>query len=71
MSKILKDVGASMEVVAEGVDKTKFIFTFYHRTKGFMGWLMNPIIKMDYKKNRTKALMSIKNYAEGGAAIKN
>ena len=71
MSKILKDVGGAMEVVPEGTDKTRFIFTFYHHTKGFMGWLMNPMIKMDQKKNRLKALQSIKSYAEGGAAIKN
>ncbi len=71
MSKILTDVGAAMEVVAEGADKTRFIFTFHHRTKGFMGWLLNPMIKMDYKKNRNAALKSIKSYAEGGAPIKN
>ena len=71
MSKILKDVGASIEVVPEGANKTRFIFTFYHRTKGFMGWLMNPMIKMDQKKNRRAALQSIKNYTEGRAPIKN
>lgn len=71
MKKILTDVGASMEVVSEGKDKTRFIVTFYHRTKGFMGWLMNPVIKMDQKKNRLKLLQSIKQYAEGGTAIKN
>ena len=71
MSKILKDVGGSMEVVPEGEKKARFIFTFYHRTKGLMGWLMNPMIKMDQKKNRRVALRSIKSYAEGGAAIKN
>ncbi len=64
MAKILEDVGGSMEVVSEGTDKTKFIFTFYHRTKGFLGWLMNPMIKMDQRKNRSKALAAIKQYAE-------
>jgi len=71
MAKILKDVGGAMEVVPEGNDKTRFIFTLYHRTKGFMGWLMNPMIKMEQKKNRLAALKSIKSYAEGGAPIKN
>ncbi len=71
MSKTLKDVGGAMEVVPEGTDKTRFIFTFYHRTKGFMGWLMNPIIKADQRKNRLKALKSIKQYVETGAALKN
>lgn len=64
MAKLLKDVGASMEVVPEGTYKSRFIFTFYHRTKGVLGWLMNPLIRMDYKKNRTAALRSIKQYAE-------
>ena len=71
MSKILKDVGGAMEVVPEGEDKTRFEFTFYHRTNGLMGWLMNPMIKMDQKKNRRAALRSIKNYAEGRDPIKN
>ena len=71
MAKILKDVGGAMEVVPEGKDKARFIVTFYHRTKGFMGWLMNPMIKMDQKKNRLKMLQSIKQYAESGTAIKN
>lgn len=71
MSKILYDVGGSMEVVPEGNDKTRFIFTFYHRTKGFMGWLMNPMIKMDQKKNRKKAMLSLKQYVENGKGIKN
>ena len=71
MSKFLTDVGGAMEIVPEGKDKTRFIFTFYHRSKGLMGWLMNPMIKMDQKKNRMSALRSIKNYAEGRAPIKN
>ena len=71
MGKMLTDVGASMEIVPEGSDKTKFIFTFYHRTKNILGWLMNPIIKADQKKSRLKALESIKSYVEKGIALKN
>ena len=71
MGKMLTDVGASMEILPEGADKTKFIFTFYHRTKNILGWLMNPIIKADQKKNRLKALESIKSYVEKGIALKN
>lgn len=71
MGKMLTDVGASMEIVPEGSDKTKFIFTFYHRTKNILGWLMNPMIKADQKKNRLKALESIKSYVEKGIALKN
>ena len=71
MGKMLTDVGASMEILPEGADKTKFIFTFYHRTKNILGWLMNPMIKADQKKNRLKALESIKSYVEKGIALKN
>ena len=71
MSKMLTDVGASMEILPEGADKTKFIFTFYHRAKNILGWLMNPMIKADQKKNRLKALESIKSYVEKGIALKN
>ena len=71
MSKMLTDVGTSMEILPEGSDKTKFIFTFYHRTKNILGWLMNPMIKADQKKNRLKALESIKSYVEKGIALKN
>ena len=71
MGKMLEDVGASMELLPEGHNKTKFVFTFYHRPKNLLGWLMNPMIKMDQKKNRLKALQSLKNYAEGRAPIKN
>ena len=71
MGKMLTDVGASMEILSEGTDKTKFIFTFYHRTKNLLGWLMNPMIKADQKKSRLKALESIKSYVEKGIALKN
>ena len=71
IGKMLDDVGAKMELEAIDSAKTKFIFTFYHRPKNFLGWVMNPMIKMDQKKNRLKALNSIKSYAENGTAIKN
>lgn len=71
MSKMLTDVGGMMEIEVVSDQKSKFIFTFYHRPKNLMGWLMNPIIKSDQKKNRLKALQSIKAYVEKGEAIKN
>jgi len=70
IGKMLVDVGAMMELESLGNNKTKFIFTFYHRPKNLLGWLMNPMIKADQKKNRLKALESIKSYAEKGIAIK-
>ncbi len=71
MDKMLEDVGGKMELKEVAPNRTKLIFTFYHRPKSFLGWLMNPMIKMDQKKNRLKALKSIKSYAENGTAIKN
>ena len=71
MGKMLDDVGGKIELKELAPDKTEFIFTFYHRPKNIMGWLMNPMIKADQKKNRHKALKSIKSFAETGKAIKN
>ena len=71
MSKMLYDVGAKMELRPVSQEQTEFVFTFYHRPKNVLGWLMNPMIKADQKKNRLKALDSIKSYIETGQAIKN
>ena len=71
IDKMLGDVGGKMELEKVSSSKTRFIFTFYHRPKSLLGWIMNPMIKIDQKKNRLKALKSIKSYAETGKAIKN
>ena len=71
MGKMLDDVGGKMELEQVTNDRTKFIFTFYHRPINLLGRIMNPMIKMDQKKNRLKALNSIKSYVETGKAIKN
>ena len=71
MGKMLDDVGGKMELEEVTPDKTKFTFTFFHRPKNLLGWLMNPMIRMDQRKNRLKALKSIKSFAETGKAIKN
>ena len=71
IGKMLKDVGGMMALESITNEKTKFIFTFYHRPKRVLGWLMNPMIKADQKKNRLKALQSIKSYVETGVALKN
>ena len=71
IDKMLTDVGGKMEVLEINEQTSKFIFTFYHRPKNFLGWVMNPLIKKDQKKNRLKALKSLKSYVEKGKAIKN
>lgn len=42
MGKILEDVGAAMEIMPESSDKTRFIFTFYHRPKKQNGVAYEP-----------------------------
>ena len=71
MDKMLEDVGGKIELEQVAPDRTKFIFTFYHRPKTIMGYLMNPLIKKDQKANRLKALQSFKSYVETGVALKN
>jgi hypothetical protein len=71
MDKMLQDVGGKMEIEALDQSSTRFTFTFYHRPKNTFGWLMNPLIRKDQKKNRLKALQSIKSYVETGKPIKN
>ncbi len=71
MDKMLDDVGGKIELKEVAPNKTEFVFTFYHRPKNILGRLMNPLIKMDLKKNRLRALASIKSFVETGTAIKN
>ena len=71
MAKLLEDVGARMAVEPINATTCRFDFTFYHRPKNLMGRIMNPLVKADQKKNRKKALLSIKSFVETGKSIKN
>ncbi len=56
LDKLLKDGGGKMGLEETASNKTKFIFTLYHCPKRFLGWQMNPVIKMNQNKNRLKVL---------------
>ena len=71
MDRMLSDVGGRMELEPVEDGRTQFTFTFYHRPKNLLGRVMNPIIRGDQRKNRLKALESIKQFVETGNAVKN
>ncbi len=62
--KILKNVGFSMEIETTPLSKTLLTFSFYQNTKGFFGWLMHPLIKMNQRKGNLEGLESLKQYIE-------
>lgn len=64
VTKIMRYPGASMSITKINGDEITVEFVFYHKTKGFMGWLMNPMIKSNQKKQRHAALLSLKEYCE-------
>ena len=71
LKRFLQDIGGAMEVIEETEEKSRFIFTFYHRTNGLLGWLINPIVKKQQKKNREAALLALKNYTENISNLNN
>ena len=62
--KILKNVGFSMELVKKEENKTLLIFSFYQNPKGFFGWLMHPMVKINQKKGNKEGMESLKQYIE-------
>jgi len=62
--KVLKNVGFSMEIEEEGEGKTRLVFSFYQNSKGFFGWLIHPMIKMNQKKGNKEGMESLKQYIE-------
>lgn len=65
LSKIMTDTGASLELEAIDAQTTRVIFTFYHRPKGILGYLMNRLIVLHQQHaNRLLALQSLKAFAE-------
>jgi|GEM_PF-2113404 len=64
MGKMLRDVGFSMELEPLGASRTRFVFTFFQRPHGLLGWLMNPLIRLQQGRNRRAALVAVKAFAE-------
>ena len=65
ISRLITDVGSSLEIEPVGPNKTRVIFSFFHRPKGIVGHLMNRLIILrQQRRNRLAALDSLKRYAE-------
>lgn len=64
VTKILRYPGAFMGITNSKNGTITVEFIFYHNTKGIMGWLLNPMIKSQQKKQRHGALLSLKKYCE-------
>jgi Polyketide cyclase / dehydrase and lipid transport len=63
--RFLTDVGSSLELEAVEPNKTRVIFSFFHRPKGIVGHIMNRLIILrQQRRNRLAALKSLKDYAE-------
>lgn len=63
--RMITDVGSSLEIESAGPNKTRVIFSFFHRPKGIAGHVMNRLmILRQQRRNRLAALASLKRYAE-------
>jgi hypothetical protein len=63
--RLLSEVGSSLEIEPLGTRQTRVIFTFFHNTKGMMGYIMNKLVVLrQQRRNRLAALASLKKYAE-------
>ena len=64
ISRLLSRPGFSLELDPQGDEATRVIFSFFHDPRGFKGRLMNPLIKLQQRRNRLAALGSLKRRAE-------
>lgn len=64
LDRILLRMGFSLDLDPVGDQKTRVTFSFFHDPKGFKGLVMNPVIKLQQRRNRLAALRSLKRYAE-------
>lgn len=63
--RVMTRPGFSLELEPMGPDETRVVFSFFHNPRGVFGRLMNPLIKLQQRRNRLLALSSLKLYAEG------
>jgi len=69
--RLLSEVGSSLEIEPFGTHQTRVIFTFFHNTKGVIGYLMNKLVVLrQQRRNRLAALASLKQYAEHAVTSK-
>jgi hypothetical protein len=68
--RLLSEVGSSLEIEPLGPTKAKVIFTFFHNTKGVLGYVMNVLfILRQQRRNRLVALAYLKKYAEQSSSL--
>jgi hypothetical protein len=66
LSRFIRDSGTLMELEATPEGHTRLTWTFFHQPNGILGRLMNPVILRQQRRNRLRALGSLKAYAEHG-----
>ncbi len=64
MDGILLRMGFSLELDPTEDQAMRVTFSFFHDPKGFKGRVMNPMIKLQQRRNRLAALRSLKRCAE-------
>jgi hypothetical protein len=63
LGRVMLRPGFSLELEPHGGGATSVVFSFFHDTRG-VGRVLNPLIKRQQRRNRVKALKSLKQCAE-------
>jgi hypothetical protein len=64
LDRFLLRPGFSLELNSTEDQATRVTFSFFHDPKGFKGRILNPLIKLQQRRNRLAALSSLKRCAE-------
>jgi len=64
LAELVSRPGFSLELDPKGDQATRVIFSFFHDPRGFKGRIMNPLLKLQQRRNRLAALGSLKRHAE-------
>jgi hypothetical protein len=63
---IAKHASAAWSLKSEGANKTTVVLAFDMETKGFLGFLMTPLIKKGMEKAAVEIAEDLKHYVENG-----
>jgi uncharacterized protein YndB with AHSA1/START domain len=63
LGRFMSRPGFSLELQPQHGGATKVVFSFFHDTRG-VGRILNPLIKLQQRRNRMQALRSLKLCAE-------
>jgi hypothetical protein len=69
LARFMARPGFSFELERLGTTKTRVVFSFFHDPRG-IGRLLNPLIKVQQRRNRLAALASLKREAERRAVTR-